>query len=360
MVGVNPVGLATGSGAFIDDFVSSGSGGLNFPMGMVFGSDGHLYVTSRNTDEVLRYNGTTGAFIDDFVSSGSGGLTAPRGLLFDSVFNLYVGSETSNEVLRYNGTTGAFIDDFVSSGSGGLDVTQALLFGPDGNFYVISRGTNEILRYQGSFSVVLNNDSNNDDEELIEKIKKQREEIRNKNELNEKRQTIKEIEKDLNSFKKKLNDEEKQKIKTLVSEIKEIIKKLNENPEYDKEFKRLLKQEMKETKLKIKNEMTAHEKLSKNKVDPKINSLFKSDNPEIDAEKLGLQFKNGKIKIVIKLSDANSKVFDMLDSFGKIHVKKGKHVQLTINLSDLIKLRSIDGIEKIRAPFSAIQYDTFP
>ncbi len=70
MVGVNPVGLATGSGAFIDDFVSSGSGGLNFPMGMEFGSDGHLYVTSRNTDEVLRYNGTTGTFIDDFVSSG--------------------------------------------------------------------------------------------------------------------------------------------------------------------------------------------------------------------------------------------------------------------------------------------------
>ena len=180
------------------------------------------------------------------------------------------------------------------------------------------------------------------------------------NELNEKRQNLYEIKKDLNSFNKKLNDEEKQKIKTLVSEIKEIIKKLNENPEYDKEFKRLLKQEMKETKLKIKNDMTAHEKLSKNKVDPKINSLLKSDNPEIDAKKLGLEFKNGKIKIIIKLSDANSKVFDALDSFGKIHVKKGKHVQLTINLSDLFKLRSIDGIEKIRVPFSAIQYDIFP
>jgi len=183
---------------------------------------------------------------------------------------------------------------------------------------------------------------------------------RNKNELNEKRQILKEIKKDFNSFKKKLNDEEKQKIKTLVSEIKEIIKKLNENPEYDKEFKRFLKQEMKENKLKIKNEMTTQEKLSKNKVDPKINSLLKSDNPKIDAKKLGLQFKNGKIKIVIKLSDANSKVFDILGSFGKIDVKNGKHVQLTINLSDLLKLRSINGIDKIRAPFSAIQYDIFP
>ena len=241
-----------------------------------------------------------------------------------------------------------------------MDVTQAVLFGPDGNFYVISRGTNEILRYQGSISVVPNNNSNNDDEELIEKIKKQREEIRNKNELNEKRQILKEIKKDLNSFKKKLNDEEKQKIKTLVSEIKEIIKKLNENPEYDKEFKRILKQEMKENKFKIKNEMTTQEKLSKNKVDPKINSLLKSDNPKIDAKKLGLQFKNGKTTIVIKLSDANSKVFDILGSFGKIDLKNGKHVQLTINLSDLLKLRSINGIDKIRAPFSAIQYDIFP
>ena len=42
--------------------------------------------------------------------------------------------------------------------------------------------------------------------------------------------------------------------------------------------------------------MSTQEKLSKNKVDPKINSLLKSDNPKIDAKKLGLQFRKWKNK----------------------------------------------------------------
>ena len=40
--------------------------------------------------QVLRYNGTTGAFIDAFVSSGSGGLDMPSGLTFGPDGNLYV------------------------------------------------------------------------------------------------------------------------------------------------------------------------------------------------------------------------------------------------------------------------------
>ena len=37
-----------------------------------------LYVSSSGTDSVLRYDGTTGDFIDDFVESGSGGLNGPE------------------------------------------------------------------------------------------------------------------------------------------------------------------------------------------------------------------------------------------------------------------------------------------
>ena len=41
-----------------------------------------LLVVSETTGNVLRYNAQTGAFIDEFVSIGSGGLSAPGTLMF--------------------------------------------------------------------------------------------------------------------------------------------------------------------------------------------------------------------------------------------------------------------------------------
>src|SRR5262249_56910672 len=49
------------------------------PAGMLFGPDGNLYVVSINTDSVARFDGTTGDFIDDFIPSGSGGVFPPPG-----------------------------------------------------------------------------------------------------------------------------------------------------------------------------------------------------------------------------------------------------------------------------------------
>ena len=195
-----------------------------------------------------------------------------------------------------------------------------------------------------------------DEREKLIKIKKHREETRDKNILKEKRNELKEIKKDLNDLKKDYDGLDKQKIKILIDEIKKVIKKLNENPEYDKEFKQILKDEFKETKLKIKQEMTAKEKIFKHKIDSKVHSLAKSDNPQSDAKKLGFDFKDGKTKIVIKLSDDNSEIVDYLSSLGTVDVKNDKHVQLTIKVSDLPKLYSINGIDKIRPPYSAVQF----
>ena len=58
------------------------SGGLNGPFGVVFGPDDNLYVNSYFGNSVLRFSGSTGAFIDTFVSPGSGGLTGPTSLIF--------------------------------------------------------------------------------------------------------------------------------------------------------------------------------------------------------------------------------------------------------------------------------------
>src|SRR3990172_4446461 len=131
-------------------------------------------------------------------------------------------------------------------------------------------------------------DEKDDDEEkraIIEKIKKQREETRNKNELKEKLQALKEIKKEINDLKKILNEED-----------------------------------------------------SKNKIDSKISSLLKSEDPKRDAKKIGLDFKDGKTKVVVTLTNTDAAVLDKLTSLGNINAKNDKRVQLTINLSDLPKL----------------------
>jgi DNA-binding beta-propeller fold protein YncE len=80
--------------------------------GITFGPDGNLYVSGINSDNVIRYDGKTGAFIDVFVSVGSGGLRGADALSFGPDGNLYVSSIGSHQTLRYDGGTGAFIDDF--------------------------------------------------------------------------------------------------------------------------------------------------------------------------------------------------------------------------------------------------------
>ncbi len=140
------------TGAFIDAFVSPGSGGLDTPRGLVLGPDGNLYVSSSNTNSVLRYNGQTGTFIDVFVSPGSGGLDAPGDLDFGPDGNLYV-SSSSNGILRYDGTTGAFIDLFVPLDSGSvyeLFAPTGFVFGPDGKLYVCDINNGSIVRFNGT------------------------------------------------------------------------------------------------------------------------------------------------------------------------------------------------------------------
>jgi hypothetical protein len=64
------------------EFVSAGSGGLNGPRDLTFGPDGHLYVSSERTDNVLRYDGRSGSFIDQFISSNDSRMRMPTDLYF--------------------------------------------------------------------------------------------------------------------------------------------------------------------------------------------------------------------------------------------------------------------------------------
>jgi len=141
------------TGAYIDTFVSSGSGELDRPMDMAFGPDGNMYVVSEyggNPDDVkgavLRYNGATGAFVDLFADHYPR-YGIPKGLTFGPDGNLYV---TENRgVLRYDGSTGAFLDIFVAS-TPSLFVFRGLTFGPDGDLYLADHAHDQVLRYDGA------------------------------------------------------------------------------------------------------------------------------------------------------------------------------------------------------------------
>lgn len=138
------------TGAPLGSYTSGAPGGTSGG-GMTIGADGHLYVSSYQTSQVLRYNGTTGAFMDVFAQGG--GLGQPTSLTFGPDGNLYVSSSNTSQVLRYNGTTGAFMDVFASGG--GLNSPSGLAFGADGNLYVSSNGSHSVLKYNGTSGAFL-------------------------------------------------------------------------------------------------------------------------------------------------------------------------------------------------------------
>ncbi len=133
------------SGAFIDDLVVTALGGLDQPQYFVFGPDANgdgdeeLYVTSFGTNNVLRYNARTGAFIDDFVYAGNGGMGGPTSLAFHSDGSLLVASSLTNSVLKFD-TAGTPTFDFFKftvendNDLGIFDIDFGFLAGDPGSF----------------------------------------------------------------------------------------------------------------------------------------------------------------------------------------------------------------------------------
>ncbi len=145
----------------VDDEVPTGR--LRKPIDAVIGPDGAMYVSSYDTDQILRYNRTTGAFIDIFVEdnpnttvSESGGLNGPMGMEWGPDGLLYVTSFVNNVVLRYDGT-GAFAGTFVDETSipfpNGMKGPKDLTFGPGGELFISSSTNSQVRRYNGTTGV---------------------------------------------------------------------------------------------------------------------------------------------------------------------------------------------------------------
>jgi subtilisin family serine protease len=162
--------------------------------------------------------------------------------------------------------------------------------------------------------------------------------------------------KDYKKTQKEYEDYQK-KLEELEQRVKDLILELKENYAYDQEYKTELKKELKTSLYKEKRALDKHELQEKHKIDSKISSLSKSSEPERDAKKYGFDFKDGKIKIAVKLSDVEPNVIENLENLGTVTVKNDKQIQMIVDIKNIPKIQSLDGIEKIRPPFSAIQFE---
>jgi sugar lactone lactonase YvrE len=138
-----------------ETFVAPSAGGLWGPSGLTFHDD-YLYVTSRISGEVLRFDADTGEFHDSFARSAANG---PQHTTFGPDGNFYVANVPCGCVQRFDGNSGSFLDVFVTP-SAGLSDGATPAFGPDGNFYLSTWATGIIKfdaagRYLDTFEMPL-------------------------------------------------------------------------------------------------------------------------------------------------------------------------------------------------------------
>lgn len=196
--GANAVWKFDGTtGNFLRILVPPQTGGMNLPAGLAMGPEGALYVSSANSDAILRFDRMTGTPLGVFADSAdgldepdamlwhggrllvcsranhrvysfdatggssgplvwndpgtpqdeSGGLQAPRGLAIASDGRLLVSSSGNNRVLAYNVANGAIVTTAVASGAGGLSDPRGIAVDDDGRLYIASFATHSIKRF---------------------------------------------------------------------------------------------------------------------------------------------------------------------------------------------------------------------
>jgi hypothetical protein len=134
------------TGAFMNAFVTPGSGGLSSPWGLTFGPNGNLFVISA-ISRVLQYNGDTGAFVGTFVGGVTQGgdgeptLDDPRDLTFLPNGHLLVTSRANNIIIRY-GSTGTNLGQFNDNSL--MVAPWGVTIGSNGNVYVARTTATEV------------------------------------------------------------------------------------------------------------------------------------------------------------------------------------------------------------------------
>ncbi|HKQ50713.1 MAG TPA: NHL repeat-containing protein [Phycisphaerae bacterium] len=138
--------MDSGTGAFLDTL---GAGLLFNPQGLLLTPDGHLLVANDGAyDNVLKFDGSTGAYLGEFVSTGSGGLDDPTGMAWGPNGNLFVASIQTDRVVEFDGLSGQFIRVFASGEN--LQRPRVVEFGPNGNLFVANETADNVVEFDGS------------------------------------------------------------------------------------------------------------------------------------------------------------------------------------------------------------------
>jgi sugar lactone lactonase YvrE len=145
------------TGQSLGAFVPSGFGGLDSPQGICVGPDGNVYVSSANTDQVLRY-APNGASLGQFQQGG--GLDQPWYCKWGPDGKFYVSSSLTHQVLCYD-ANGVF--DHVAAHDHGLLAPDGLSFDSQGAMYVSDFPNHVVRKYDrttGDWIMDFTNDAN--------------------------------------------------------------------------------------------------------------------------------------------------------------------------------------------------------
>lgn len=114
---------------------------------LLFGQAQDIYISSRGTNSIKRYDGATGFFIDDFVKANEAGLDRPQEIIWHPDGFMLVTGRGNSALMKFDRTTGAYIGAFTSGYN--LDNPTKTKLGPDGLLYVSQWGTvqNKVVRF---------------------------------------------------------------------------------------------------------------------------------------------------------------------------------------------------------------------